>query len=124
MTEVVVGPDVVAVVKDYLDPLVGPSVHSDVPSSRPDRFYRVNAAGGPGFEGKIVFRALVTVEAWAKNNGPQALTDLLLACGYLEAALDFYADATAPVYLPDPISGTPRYIATVDLAVRGSVHTP
>lgn len=124
MTEVVVGPDVVALVKAYLDPLVTPPIHSDVPSTRPARFYRVNAAGGPPVAGKVLFQPQIVLEAWSNGNKPQAATDLALACGYLEASPDFYAECDYPTYLPDPISGTPRYIATVRLAVRGSVHTP
>ena len=121
MTEVIKGVDCVGLVIGYLNPLVDPGVHGRVPTNRPARFYRVSAAGGDGFESKIVFRAAVVVEAWAQDE-PTAMNDLLLAMALLEAAPnEFYAECSAPVSLPDPDTGTPRFLSTVQLAVRGSV---
>lgn len=120
MSEVVVGVDPVALVIGYLNPIVTPPVVSRVPTQRPSRFYRVNAAGGPGMTSRVLFRAVVTVEAWSTDKA-QAMTDCLLAVAHLEASHDFYAEASAPVFLPDPDSDTPRCISTVQLAVRGNI---
>jgi hypothetical protein len=124
MSEVVKGVDCIALVINYLNPLVTPGVHGRVPNPRPSQFYRISAAGGPGFEDKVNFRAAVTVEAWGPDE-PTAMNDLLLAMALLEAAPnEFYAECSAPVSLPDPDTGTPRFLSTVQLAVRGSVLTP
>jgi hypothetical protein len=124
VTEVVRGVDCIGLIVAYLNPLVDPPVSGRVPSPRPARFYRVSAAGGPGFEDKVNFRATVTVEAWAADE-PTAINDLLLAMAQLEAAPnEFDAECSAPVSLPDPDTGTPRFLSTVQLAVRGSVLTP
>lgn len=120
MSETVVGVDCVALVMDYLDPLITPSTHSRVPNPRPARFVRVSAAGGPGFEGKVLWRAAVTVESWAASES-QAMTDCLEACAHLEASQTFYAECSAPVSLPDPDTNTPRYISTAQIAVVGSI---
>ncbi len=120
MSETVIGVDCVALVIDYLNPLVTPAVSGRVPANRPARFCRVSSAGGPGFEGKVLWRASVTVESWAGSD-PQAAADCLEACAHLEASQTFYAECSAPVSLPDPDTGTPRYISTAQLWVRGSV---
>ena len=120
MSETVIGVDCVALVIDYLNPLVTPAVSGRVPATRPARFCRVSAAGGPGFEPRLVWRAAVTVESWAASD-PQAAADCLEACAHLEASQSFYAECSAPVSFPDPDTGTPRYISTVQLAVVGSI---
>lgn len=120
-SEVVQGVDCIALVIDYLNPLVTPTVHGRVPATRPARFYRVSAAGGPGFEGKVLWRQVLTIEAWAQTE-PVAYSDLTLATALLEAeTVDFYAECSAPVSLPDPDTGSPRYLSTVQIAVRGTI---
>ena len=124
MTEIVKGVDCIELVIAYLNPLVVPGVYGRIPRERPPRFYRVSSAGGEGFDGKLVYRAAVTIEAWGPDE-PTAHGDLLLATALLEAdPLRFYAECSAPVSLPDPDSGSARFLSTCQLAVRGSVYNP
>ncbi len=117
MTEVVAGPNAPAVVIAYLSDVLAEPVHGSVPSTRPASFIRVSSAGGAGIENKGLFRALLTVEAWAET--PLKASALALkASAHLEAAEGFYAVCGAPVDFPDPRSAQARAIVTVDLAIR------
>ena len=123
MSEVVIGPDEEALVMDYLRPLVGVGVTSNVPNPRPASFVRVNAVPFEGMTGKIVYRCLLSVESWHTNR-PNASLLARRAAGYLEAAPAFVADCGSPGWLPDPDTGQSRYVFTVEVFALGSVLAP
>jgi hypothetical protein len=118
---VIVAPDVEGLLISYLTPLLGGvKVASNIPNPRPVELVRVSAVPHIGFEGRALYRALVTVEAWAGSR-PRAAQIAAQCCGQLDAAVAFWAAAGSTGYLPDPDTGAPRYLATVEVAVRGLV---
>lgn len=116
MPETIVGPDVEALVVGFLNGKVGPPVSSNIPNPRPATFVRATLSGGEGVADKGMYRALVTLEAWAPGR-PAAFALLAECCGHLEASQAFYADCGAPSFFPDPSTGSPRYVTAADMAV-------
>lgn len=122
-SEVILAPNVEAVVLDYLRPLLGVPASSNVPSPRPEpAFVRVVVVPSEGFTGVKLYQALVEVEAWHTNKVAASLL-ARKAAAYLNVASTFYARAGGPGWLPDPDSGTPRYILTATVSITGSTLT-
>jgi hypothetical protein len=135
VAEVVVFPDVVAALCDWLRTeldgrgYTGIHVGVEVPATRPTRFVRLQDTGGTRNvdAGIPVADKQVTVEAWADSQA--AAHDLAQLCrGLVWAAR---GDATAvtvyrvvevagPGYQPDPLSDQWRYTATFLVSHRGS----
>ena len=116
MPETVVGPDVELQLIDHLESLVSEPVTSGSPKDR--HGVRITAVPGGGFVDVSNYQALVSMEAWAETR--VAAGELArLVCGHLEAATGFYARCSSPGYLPDPLTNTPRYVATVQVWTRG-----
>lgn len=131
MTEVIVFPDVEAVLIDYLgDALAGRGVNvpvvTAVPSPRPDRFVRVERTGGPISSLFLLDNPTVAVEAWGSSESDAAeliglVRGLLHAMpGEDDAPVYRVAEFSGPGNLPDPTSGQHRYSFTASLLVRGS----
>src|SRR5262245_57169489 len=130
MTEVIVFPDVEALVVNYLSaalPGYGWDVHvgTKVPDPRPDEFVRVIVTGGTQRD-LIVDQPTIALEAWAILE-PRA-ADLAALCRGLLYAMDvvdgvqfYHCDALSrPQNLPDPQSDQIRYTATYSLSYRGA----
>jgi hypothetical protein len=128
--EVIVFPDAVGVVVEFLSDEVGGHVGSVVPPERPTQFIVVQRVGGVR-RNLVTDAATLTVECWAEPEHPENAHDL---AQYARAVLHtmpgqvidgvtvYKVDEIAgPAYLPDPASDQPRYSFTVSVTVRGSV---
>lgn len=114
MVEVVKAPNVEAVIITYLNGVLTPPVSSEVPAPRPTLFVRVVEVPFEGIRQVALYRALLSLEFWgAKKTEAKDLA--LTALAHLSAAEGFVADPGSPGYLPDPVSGTPRYVATCEV---------
>lgn len=120
MSEVVAPPDCARLVIDYLKPLLNLPASSTVPKVRPAEFLRVIQVPSEGFIANGLFKAFLSVEAWAQTV-PAAATLAGDAVGWLNAATDFYVDCGGPGFLADPDTGQPRYLFTVELWAHGSI---
>lgn len=131
MSDAVVFPDAVAVAIAWLTEQMGPGlVYPRVPKVRPDRFVLVRRVGGPRLN-KVADNALLAVEAWdqAEEDAHDLAQD---ARGYLHALRGETVNGVAcyrvdelsgPQLLPDPESEVPRYVFTVQTAMRGAALT-
>lgn len=135
MAEVLVSPDVVALVIAWLKtelPLIpdqsAVSVTRAVPSPRPPQFLTVELIGGVGRQPgvPVVDRVAVTVEAWAQrvdqahDLAQNARAVVHAARGVVLAGVQVYrvTEQGAPVELPDPLSDQPRVTFSVEMHVR------
>lgn len=133
MSEVIVFPDVEAVVVSYLNAAyVARSetarASTKVPATRPTKFVRVIRTGGPA--DFVIDRAQLTIEAWA-NKATDAMALMQLTRGLLHAidqvtysgrTYQFYTpqEFSGPANLPDPDSSQERYTETFSVGVRGT----
>lgn len=126
MSELIIFPDVEALLVRVLPALVGVPVATRVPTPRPASFVRVKRVGGPRRD-YVTEEPLVVVECWAETE-PDA-SDLgrraqahVFALGQTDSAGD-YVRAVREVgglqAFPDPVSKSPRYQFTVQLQTRG-----
>lgn len=132
MEPLVIFPDATALVCDYLRPLLGGvKVGAAVPNPRPARFVLVRRTGGP--RGSYVHDlAQMTVECWAtKEADAHDLSQVVRGHlhrlrGTRQAGVAFYrvTEFAGPASLPDPLSDSPRYTQTFQLALRGATPTP
>lgn len=129
--QVVIPPDTVALICDYLrDELDGRGytdihVGARVPDDRPTRFVRVRRTGGTKLN-LVVDDAQLSVETWGETEA--AAHDLAQLCRGLIHAADStelagtqvyrIAEVAGPADLPDPLSNQPRFSATYLVAVR------
>jgi hypothetical protein len=133
MSEVIVFPDVEAIVISYLNAEFAARsetarASTKVPKSRPTKFVRVLRTGGPSEF--IMDRAQLTLEAWA-NKATDAIALMQLTRGlmnrinqvtYNGTTYQFYApqEFSGPANLPDPDSSQERYTETFSVGVRGT----
>lgn len=122
MSSEIIPPDIEATILDYLRPLLGVPCVSLIPATRPATFLMATAVPSVGIVNRGLFEALVSVEAWAATK-PAASLLARKAVAYLEATPDFYARCGGPGWLPDPISGAPRYVFTATVAIRTQILT-
>lgn len=120
VTELVAPPDAAQIIIDFLRDATDIPGSSAIPKTRPARFYRVVQVPSAGFEGRALFRAVLSVESWG-TSAPDAADMANVAIAHLEAATAFYAECGGPGWLPDPLTGTPRYQFTAQVALRGHV---
>jgi len=120
-SEAIAPPDVEKVLIDYLEPLLGVPGSSNVPSNRPSAFFLVTAAPSlGGFSGVALYESVLTVESW-NDSRTEASRIAREAVARLLAATSFQARPGGPGWLPDPDSGTPRYVFTTTIYIHGSV---
>lgn len=133
MSEVIVFPDVEAIVISYLNAEFAARsetarASTKVPKTRPTKFVRVLRTGGPSEF--IMDRAQLTLEAWA-NKATDAIALMQLTRGLMHAidrvtysgsTYQFYApqEFSGPANLPDPDSSQERYTETFSVGVRGT----
>lgn len=119
-------PDAVAVVGEFLRPLVGVPVVSRVPDPRPSSFVRLRRLGGLR-ESIVADRARIDTHYWAETEAGAA--DLMALCrAHIGAMAGARGSTTVyrvrevggPQWLPDPESGQPRYAIAFELSLRGS----
>lgn len=126
--ELIVFPDTVALVVDFLADEVGCHVGNTVPTDRPTQFVVVRRVGGV-LRNFVADSATLTVECWADL--AENAHDLAQWCRGLlhtmpgqqfDGVTVYKIDELAgPADLPDPLSDQPRYSFTVSVTVRGSV---
>jgi len=120
-SEAIAPPDVEKVLIDYLEPLLGVPGSSNVPRNRPDAFFLVTSVGSVGsFSGVALYEAVITVESWNVSR-TEASRIAREAVARLLAATSFTARPGGPGWLPDPDSGTPRYVFTTTVYIHGTV---
>lgn len=120
MSEIIIPPDLEASVLNYLRPLLGVPCVTNVPNPRPASFLVAVAVPSNGIVNKGLFEGLVSFEAW---NTDRVAANLLArtAIARLEVAPGFRADCGGAGWLPDPDSGTPRYVFTASIFIRTSL---
>jgi len=133
VAEVIVFPDVEAVVISYLNAAFTARsetarASTKVPATRPTKFVRVIRTGGPA-SSVFMERAQLTIEAWA-TTAVVASALMQLTRGLMHAidqvtvgatTYQFYApqEFSGPANRPDPDSEMERYTETFSVGVRG-----
>ncbi len=128
MKPVVQFPDAVLVVVDYLRSVMPPGtlVYSRVPETRPAEFIRVERLGGLR-NTLVTDRPRIDVECWSgTEEDAEALMSKTRA--FVSAMAGKRGDTTVygvaevggPQWLPDSVSGQPRYSFAVEFSVRGT----
>lgn len=130
--EAVVYPDAAAVVASFLSAELDTHgdtapVGSRVPNPRPSRFVVVRRLGGPRLN-LVADNAMLGVECWGADEADAH--DLAQLCRALVHSLAHGHHDGIPIYgvtevagpgsLPDPLSDSPRFTFTVQVAMRGS----
>lgn len=114
-----------ALVIAYLNPLVTPPVHHDVPNPRPATFIRVLRTGGP-HEG-VIDLAQLTIESWAPDSDTaetnaqtvRRLINNLPGQSLAGHAVYKVVELSGPGELPDPFSDSRRSTWSVQVWIRG-----
>lgn len=133
VAEVIVGPDVEAIVVSYLNAELEARDNvarfaTKVPATKPAVFGRVLRTGG--VRDFVIDRPQLTVEAWAKK-AVDAIALMQLTRGLMHAidqvtyqsvTYQFYRpeEFSGPANLPDPDSGWERYTETFSVGVRAT----
>jgi hypothetical protein len=126
MNEVVLFPDVEALLVRVLPERVGVDVSTKVPNPRPASFVRVKRVGGSR-PNRVTDSAIVVVECWAADDvAASDLGRLTEAHVFALAQTSHDGDFVRRVRevgglqsFPDPVSESPRYQFTVSLDTRG-----
>lgn len=127
MKPVVVFPDAVLVVIEYLRSVMPPGtrVYSRVPASLPAEFIRVERLGGMR-RFPFIDRPRVDIECWSgSEEGAEALVNTtrayVLAMAGQRGGTTVYdvAEVSGPQWLPDSTTGKPRYVFAVEFSTRG-----
>lgn len=132
MAEVIVFPDIEAIVGVYLRAELpargfpGIKVVTRVPATRPDVFVKVRRVGGIA-QDLVVDEATVAVEAYAATEPDavrlaQVCRGLLHAAPSTDAPIYRVAEYAGPANLPDPTTAQVRYTATYAVRVRGTAE--
>jgi hypothetical protein len=124
---VIVFPDAVLVTILYLrGALPGLPVYSRVPDPRPTEFVRIERLGGLR-RSLILDRPRIDVECWSDSE--EGAADLsatvrayVLAMAGKRGETTVYdvAEVSGPMWLPDSVSGQPRYSFAVEFSTRGT----
>ncbi len=122
---VVVFPDAVLVVIEYLRSVLGDTpVYSRVPESRPAEFVRVERLGGLRAS-LVTDRPRIDVECWSDSEqGAEALVSrsrawvLAMAGKRGDTTVYNVTEVSGPMWLPDSVSGQPRYSFAVEFSTR------
>lgn len=131
MNEVILFPDAVEVVTDYLAfelplQMSAATVGTRVPKQRPAEFVTVRRIGGTA-SSLVIDNAQLSVECWATSEAAAAdLAQLVRGlvhamAGTTQGSVAVYrvTEIGGPAMLPDPDSDTPRYVATYQIGMRG-----
>lgn len=117
-------PDAVLVVIEYLRPVLGVPVVSRVPEKRPAQFVRIERLGGMRST-LVTDRPRIDVECWSDSEeNAEALCSLarahVLAMAGTRGETTVYnvQEVSGPMWLPDSVSGQPRYSFAVEFSTR------
>lgn len=124
---VVIFPDAVLIVIEYLrSKMPGVPVHSQVPASRPSEFIRVERLGGTR-RTLITDRPRIDIHCWSTSEGDAESLSArarahVLAMAGSRGTTTVYAvyEVGGPQWLPDNVSGQPRYAFAVEFSTRGT----
>lgn len=124
---VVIFPDAVLVTIQYLRAsLPGAAVYSRVPDPRPAEFIRIQRLGGTR---RLLFmdRPRIDVECWSDSEEnaealcARARAYVLAMAGKRDGTTVYnVAEVSGPMWLPDSVSGQPRYSFAVEFSTRGT----
>lgn len=121
---VVFFPDAVLVVVEYLRPVLGVPVVSRVPATRPAEFVRIERLGGLR-SSLVTDRPRIDIECWSDSEETaEALMSLarahVLAMAGKRGSTTVYnvQEVSGPMWLPDSVSGAPRYSFAVEFSTR------
>jgi hypothetical protein len=128
---VVVFPDAVLVTIQYIrQALPSVPVYSRVPDPRPDEFVRIERLGGIR-RSLILDRPRIDVECWSdsEENAEALVSNVrayVLAMAGKRGTTTVYdvAEVSGPMWLPDSVSGQPRYSFAVEFSTRGTEMEP
>jgi hypothetical protein len=124
---VVIFPDAVLVTIQYLRSVL-PDVTtvSRVPNPRPPEFVRIERLGGLR-KNLILDRPRIDVECWSGSEGDAAdlagrVRAYVLAMAGKRSTTTVYdvREVSGPMWLPDSVSGQPRYSFAVEFSTRGT----
>ena len=117
-------PDAVLLVIDYLRAALGVPVYSRVPENRPAEFIRVERLGGLR-SSVVTDRPRIDIECWSHSEETaEALMSLarahMLAMAGKRGVTTVYnvQEVSGPMWLPDSVSGAPRYSFAVEFSTR------
>lgn len=124
---VVVFPDAVLVTIQYLrGAFPDAAVYSRVPDPRPAEFIRIERLGGLR-RSLILDRPRIDVECWSDSEGGAAdlcasVRAYVLAMAGKRGETTVYdvTEVSGPMWLPDSVSGQPRYSFAVEFSTRGT----
>lgn len=126
MLEPILFPDAAAIVATHLNAELTEPVGDRVPNPRPNAFVIVYRTGGARRStvvdaATIVVEAFGATEAAAHDLSQLARAHVLSMPGLTVSGVPVYDvdEFGAPSNQPDPVSGQPRYVFTVSVAVRG-----
>lgn len=136
MSEVITFPDIESLLVEYLTeqlPLYGETatVHTQIPSPRPDEFVTVPRVGGPR-RNIVVDTPTISADSWhirpkAAHDLAQVVRGLVHAAeGQVLGGFQVYRvrEFTGPGNLPDGVSAHARYTQAFSILIRGSVLEP
>jgi hypothetical protein len=124
---VVIFPDAVLVTIEYLRSVLPDlTTVSRVPNPRPAEFVRIERLGGTR-RNLILDRPRIDVECWSDSEGAAAdlagiVRPYMLAMAGKRGDTTVYnvAEVSGPMWLPDSVSGQPRYSFAVEFSTRGT----
>ena len=123
---VIIFPDAVLVVIQYLRLHTKTPVYSRVPDPRPAEFIRVERLGGTR-RNLILDRPRIDVECWSDSEAGAADLSAVVRAHVLAMAgkrgdttVYDVAEVSGPMWLPDSVSGQPRYSFAVEFSTRGT----
>jgi hypothetical protein len=125
MVEVIQATDMEAFVVSFLKTHTSMPVGTRVPNLMRECFVRVSQTGGTRRD-VITDTAAVLVECFAPDtvsasNIAGVCRAYLLSAAALTDEVTRIVDGGGPVFLPDPLTNTPRYQFLIELHMRGSV---
>lgn len=121
-----VAADAVALVRPWLESALGSTpVFGAVPNPRPDRFVTLARVGGVR-PTPVTDAPRLLAECWGSTRGEAqdvcqlAYGAILALPGAVLDGLPVYrvAQLGGPAWLPDPVSGQPRFVFTVEVHIR------
>lgn len=127
MGEVILFPDIEALLVSAVAADLGVPVSTRIPDERPDTFIRLVRVGGTR-RGLVTDAAMVVFECWAPT-GLAASTLARNARAFVHSLdgemvngewIRRVVDITGPQFYPDPESGASRYQFTIQIDTRGT----
>jgi hypothetical protein len=127
MDPIILYPDPVELALPYLRDLLGSdaAVHGRIPNPRPAYLVHIRRAGGVPTARNVADRPRVDAQVWAPTDpecvelAGRVLAYLLAAPGRVDG-VSFARAFLGLTPIPDPDTGSPRILLTVEWQIRGS----